>query len=66
MCLLDIVMNIDNFPTDVDKLELERMLKIQRILDEYSIVAITDLGGIIKYANKEFCKISKYSNSLKL
>ena len=55
-------MNIDNFPTDVDKLELERMLKIQRILDEYSIVAITDLGGIIKYANKEFCKISKYSN----
>jgi PAS domain S-box-containing protein len=45
----------------MNKLELERMLKIQRILDEYSIVAITDLNGIIKYANKEFCKISKYS-----
>jgi|CXWL01.1.fsa_nt_gi PAS domain S-box-containing protein len=55
-------MNIDEFSIDVDKLELERMLKIQRILDEYSIIAITDLNGIIKYANKEFCKISRYSH----
>ena len=55
-------MNINDFPVDVDKLELERMLKIQRILDEYSIVAITNLNGIITYANKKFCEISKYSN----
>ena len=55
-------MNIDDFPIDVDKLELERMLKIQRILDEYSIIAITNLNGIITYVNKEFCRISKYSN----
>lgn len=56
------IMNIRDFPTHVDKLELERMLKIQHILDEYSIVAITDINGIITYANKKFCEISKYSN----
>ncbi len=55
-------MNINDFPVTVDRLELERMLKIQHILDECSIVAITNLNGIITYANKEFCKISKYSN----
>ena len=55
-------MNTNDFPTHVDKLELERMLKIQHILDEYSIVAITDINGIITYANKKFCEISKYSN----
>ncbi len=30
-------------------------------LDESSIIAITDQKGIIKYANENFCKISKYS-----
>jgi len=30
-------------------------------LDEFSIVAITDQKGIIKHANDNFCKVSKYS-----
>ncbi len=30
-------------------------------LDESAIVAITDQKGIIKYANENFCKISKYT-----
>jgi PAS domain S-box-containing protein len=30
-------------------------------IDESSIVAITDQNGIIKHANDNFCKISKYS-----
>src|ERR1044072_7495089 len=33
----------------------------QYALDESSIIAITDQKGIIKHANENFCKISKYS-----
>ncbi|MEW6043000.1 MAG: ATP-binding protein [Thermoproteota archaeon] len=45
----------------IDTSQLERVLSIQRVLDEYSIVAITDNNGTITYANKEFCRISKFS-----
>ncbi len=37
------------------------ILGYKRVLDESSIVAITNTLGIIIYANDNFCKISKYS-----
>jgi len=44
---------------------LEKTLKeisdYKYALDESSIVAITDQKGVIKYANHNFCKISKFS-----
>jgi PAS domain S-box-containing protein len=44
---------------------LEKTLKeisdYKYALDESSIVAITDQKGLIKYANHNFCKISKFS-----
>lgn len=42
--------NIENFPVNLEK-----------TLDAYSIVAITNSRGIIVHANDNFCQISKYS-----
>lgn len=36
---------------------------LKSAIDEAAIVAITDKRGIITYANKKFCDISKYSSS---
>jgi len=46
-----------------DLQRIERLLKIQHALDIYSIIAITDKHGTITYVNKEFCRISKYSEN---
>src|SRR5258706_9551819 len=52
-----------------ERIKMEEMLKesfketsdYKYALDESSIIAITDQKGIIKHANDNFCKISKYS-----
>lgn len=52
-----------------DKKKAEELLNRSRLeiadykfaIDEASIVAITDQSGVIKHANDNFCKISKYS-----
>lgn len=40
---------------------LKEMAHLKYALDQSAIVAITDRRGIIRYANDQFCKISKYS-----
>jgi len=51
-------------PEQIEK-HLQQSLKELRDLkfaiDEASIVAVTDQRGLITYANKQFCEISKYS-----
>lgn len=39
---------------------LKEVSDYKYILEEFSIIAITDQKGIIKYVNNNFCKISKY------
>jgi PAS domain S-box-containing protein len=56
----------DNQPTESSKItEIQKNLReisdYKYALDESCIVAITDQKGIIKHANSNFCRISKYS-----
>ena len=41
--------------------ELE-LINYKTAIDESAIVSITDVNGIITYANDKFCEISKYSS----
>ena len=43
------------------KLNLKQIEDLKLALDESSIVAMTDHGGIITFANDKFCEISKFS-----
>ena len=43
-----------------DKLNLN-ISDFEEILSDHSIIAVTDIEGIILYANKKFCEISKYA-----
>ena len=51
----------DIISSQFDLKRLERLLKIQHVIDMHSIIAITDTNGIITYVNKEFCRISQYT-----
>jgi PAS domain S-box-containing protein len=41
----------------------ERAKDLLRVIDESSIVAFTDIAGVITYVNEKFCEISKYSRA---
>ncbi len=43
--------------------ERNRLDNLQFALDEHSIVSVTDLDGIITFANDRFCEVSGYSRS---
>ncbi len=43
------------------KLAEQQLLHYKTAIDESAIVSITDVNGIITYANDKFCDISKYS-----
>ena len=42
-------------------LQLHKLEQLKNVLDESSLVALTDKYGTITYVNEMFCKISKYS-----
>ena len=50
----------EHIESDLQK-SLKEISDYKYALDESSIVAITDQKGIIKHANDNFCKISKYT-----
>lgn len=53
----------DNFmevPTNQEYI-IEELLDIRKALDESAIVAITNVQGVITYANDKFVELSKYS-----
>src|ERR1700741_2753374 len=53
---------VNNLHTDKDILKsAQNAWYYKHALEESCIVAITDPKGIIKYANDNFCKISKFS-----
>lgn len=47
-------------PTNQEQM-LDELLVIRKALDESAIVAITDVQGVITYANDKFVELSKYS-----
>jgi PAS domain S-box-containing protein len=52
----------DIISSQFDLKRLERLLKIQHVIDMHSIIAITDTNGTITYVNEEFCRISQYAS----
>lgn len=65
----DISFALENFEKEKRRKEAEaKILKTLKEISDYkyamdqsSIITITDENGIIKYANKKFCEISKYN-----
>ncbi|MCM8537964.1 MAG: PAS domain S-box protein [Lentisphaeraceae bacterium] len=40
---------------------LQQLCELKYALDETSIIAVTDLNGVISYVNQKFCDISQYT-----